>query len=345
MPELSGEQKLRIVLESIIRKVPKEEQCEKYGISEAEFLSWQEHLTTNGGKIFEPNFGRSSKRVKTIQKMGKTARIFLTLSILLNLGLITVAGVFYFTQTDKVSSVEVVKDSKFSEDSPLHSAEPDNDFSEMEEPEEEETSSLASSQVDELLSSAKDEQSLSAKANLETLLAKPLELPTPKVLSPVDVLPEISSEVSFLNEVYEGRHVVYILDVGDYVLQGEGAAQRFEKMKDAVLSSLVTLSPNSYFNLVLYWNLRETSALGKTILKANRDNVKYAIDWITGLGSSIEDLKENRNQFVPKELLYSKPLSGVVGPWFGLGVGITFDPDLIFVLAGNSAPVPINTLP
>ena len=179
MPELSGEQKLRIVLESIIRKVPKEEQCEKYGISEAEFLSWQEHLTTNGGKIFEPNFGRSSKRVKTIQKMGKTARIFLTLSILINLGLITVAGVFYFTQTDKVSSVEVVKDSKFIEDSPLHSAEPDNDFSEMEEPEEEETSSLASSQVDELLSSAKDEQSLSAKADLETLLAKPLELPTP----------------------------------------------------------------------------------------------------------------------------------------------------------------------
>lgn len=345
MPELSGEQKLRIVLESIIRKVPKEEQCEKYGISEAEFLSWQEHLTTNGGKIFEPNFGRSSKRVKTIQKMGKTARIFLTLSILLNLGLITVAGVFYFTQTDKVSSVEVVKDSKFSEDSPLHSAEPDNDFSEMEEPEEEETSSVASSQVDELLSSAKDEQSLSAKANLETLLAKPLELPTPKVLSPVDVLPEISSEVSFLNEVYEGRHVVYILDVGDYVLQGEGAAQRFEKMKDAVLSSLVTLSPNSYFNLVLYWNLRETSALGKTILKANRDNVKYAIDWITGLGSSIEDLKENRNQFVPKELLYSKPLSGVVGPWFGLGVGITFDPDLIFVLAGNSAAFPMNAVP
>ena len=345
MPELSGEQKLRIVLESIIRKVPKEEQCEKYGISVAEFSSWQEHLTTYGGKIFEPNFGRSSKRVKTIKKMGKTAKFFLTLSILVNLGLITVAGVLFFMQTDKVSSVEVVKDSKFSEDSPLHSAEPDNDFSEMEESEEEEISSLVSSQVDELLSSAKDEQSLSAKADLETLLAKPLELPTPKVLSPVDALPEISSEVSFLNEVYEGRHVVYILDVGDYILQGEGAAQRFEKMKDAVLSSLVTLSPNSYFNLVLYWNLRETSALGKTILKANRDNVKYAIDWITGLGSSIEDLKENRNQFVPKELLYSKPLSGVVGPWFGLGVGITFDPDLIFVLAGNSAAFPMNAVP
>ena len=149
----------------------------------------------------------------------------------------------------------------------------------MEDSKQQETS-VASSQVEELLSSAKDEQSLSAKADLETLLAKPLELPTPKVLSPVNTLPEISSEVSFLNEVYEGRHVVYILDVGDYVLQGEGAAQRFEQMKDAVLSSLVTLSPNSYFNLVLYWNLREAS-VWENHPKANRDNVKYAIDWIT----------------------------------------------------------------
>ena len=54
MPELSGEQKLRIVLESIIRKVPKEEQCEKYGISEGEFLSWQENLTSIGSKMFLP---------------------------------------------------------------------------------------------------------------------------------------------------------------------------------------------------------------------------------------------------------------------------------------------------
>jgi hypothetical protein len=172
-----------------------------------------------------------------------------------------------------------------------------------------------------------------------------MELPVPRVIPPTDSLVDVSSEVTFLDKIYEGRHVVYILDVGDYVLQGEGAVERFEKMKDAVLSSMVTLSPNSYFNLVLYWNLRETSALGKTILKANRDNIKYAIDWITGLGSSLEDLRENRNQFVPKELLYSKPLPGVVGPWFGLGVGITFDPDLIFVLSGNSSAFPMSAVP
>ena len=38
MPDLTGEQKLRIVLESIIRKIPKEEQCQKYGISEEDFF-------------------------------------------------------------------------------------------------------------------------------------------------------------------------------------------------------------------------------------------------------------------------------------------------------------------
>ena len=35
--ELTGEEKLRIVLESIIRSVPKAEQCEKYNVSEDDF--------------------------------------------------------------------------------------------------------------------------------------------------------------------------------------------------------------------------------------------------------------------------------------------------------------------
>ena len=38
--EFSGEQKLRIILESIIRNVPKEEQSKKYGVSEEEFQKW-----------------------------------------------------------------------------------------------------------------------------------------------------------------------------------------------------------------------------------------------------------------------------------------------------------------
>ena len=106
-------------------------------------------------------------------------------------------------------------------------------------------------------------------------------------------------------------------------------------MKDALLSSIVYISHNAYFNLLLYWNLREVFSLEKTILRASQENKKYAIDWITGLDSEPEKLKENRNQYYPKELLYAKPLPGVVGPWYGLTTAISYDPDLVFVLSGN----------
>ncbi len=349
MPELSGEQKLRIVLESIIRKVPKEEQCKKYGISEEEFLGWQDQLTKKGGQIFEPGFGSNtaSRRPQVVQKKSPVAKVFLTISLLANIGLITMATVLFLEDANQPIETQVLSETVVPSDSPLHSAQPDTNFSALQPttPEAEQSFIEPSREINDLLSSGSNAKGVQKNADLETLLAKPMELPVPQVIPPVDSLVDVSSEVSFLDKIYEGRHVVYILDVGNYVLQGEGAAERFEKMKDAVLSSIVTLSPNSYFNLVLYWNLRETSALGKTILKANRDNVKYAIDWITGLGSSLEDLKDNRNQFVPKELLYSKPLPGVVGPWFGLGVGITFDPDLIFILSGNTPAFPMAAVP
>ncbi|MDG1138063.1 MAG: hypothetical protein P8N49_00900 [Opitutales bacterium] len=349
MPELSGEQKLRIVLESIIRKVPKEEQCQKYGISEEEFLGWQDQLTKNGGQIFEPGFGSktTSRRPQVIRKMGPVAKVFLTLSLFANIGLITVAIVLSLNNSSQPPEAQVLSKTVVPLDSPLHSAQPDTDFSSLQPATAEVEKPLVEplGEIKDLLATGSNTMGQQKNEDLETLLAKPMELPVPQVIPPTNTFIDVSSEVSFLDKIYEGRHVVYILDVGDYVLKGEGAAKRFEQMKDAVLSSIVTLSPNSYFNLVLYWNLRETSALGKTILKANRDNIKYAIDWISGLGSSLEDLKENRNQFVPKELLYSKPLPGVVGPWFGLGVGITFDPDLIFILSGNTPAFPMGAVP
>ncbi|MGY8713911.1 MAG: hypothetical protein ACKVJ1_08515, partial [Verrucomicrobiia bacterium] len=33
--------------------------------------------------------------------------------------------------------------------------------------------------------------------------------------------------------------------------------------------------------------------------------------------------------------LYADPASGIIGPWYGLSTAISFDPDLVFVLAGN----------
>ena len=60
--EFSGEQKLRIVLESIIRNVSKSEQSKKYGVPEEEFQKWHDHLIQNGGKLFESSLTAKSTR-------------------------------------------------------------------------------------------------------------------------------------------------------------------------------------------------------------------------------------------------------------------------------------------
>lgn len=345
MSDFSGEQKLRIVLESIIRQVPKSEQCQKYGISEEEFQAWHDHLINNGGKIFDAKFGVSKTRVKKVKEMGKVSKFLFTFSLLLNVGWVVVWAVI--THYDGIKSKKTVSlnsEPIAATDSPLNLSEPKNNLSELEELAGS-TEYNSDSSLEQLLSETTVSSEKISSVEAENLLARPMNLSSARVLPPVTPPPELSSEVSFLGQVYEGRHVAYAMDVGNYMLEGEGAPEKFEAMKDALLSSLVTLSPNSYFNLVLYWNLRESSALGKTILKADRENIKYAIDWITGLGSSIEDLKENRNQFVPKELLHSMPLPGVVGPWFGMSVAISFDPDLIFLLSGNCPAFSVDEIP
>ena len=324
MAELSGEQKLRIVLESIIRKVPKEEQCKKYGVTEQDFQDWHDHLINEGGKIYEPEFGHKRERVRKIRKAGPVTKAVLSISLLINLSGLIVWGVMRYLEETR-SPVALAKEEQVSElDSPINLPDPTNLVAKP----------LKESQGNALLGDISVPGSPEQPTELENLLASPLELPTAKMLPPVVPL-DLSSEVTFLNQVYEGRHVVFLLDAGLYMVKGEGAVPKFEKMKDALLSSIVNLSPNAYFNLLLYWNLREVSSLGKTILRASQENKKYAIDWITGLGSEPEKLKENRNQYYPKELLYAKPLPGVVGPWYGLTTAISYDPDLVFVLSGN----------
>ena len=168
-----------------------------------------------------------------------------------------------------------------------------------------------------------------SRPNLEEMLAPSLRLPDPPSRL------ELGNRVDFLGQTYEAKHVVYLLDVGSYQLNGPHGVERLEAMKLSVLESLTKLSANSYFNLVLCWNLRESHALGKTILRANAENKKYASDWITSLGTRPELLKEGRSQFYPKELLYAQVLPGVVGPWYGLTTAMSYDPDVVFFLAGN----------
>lgn len=331
--EFSGEQKLRIVLESIIRNVPKKEQSKKYGITEEEFQSWHDHLIQNGGKIFDSSSIHQSASRSKKKKMSPLTKVFLSISLLLNLGLVTF-GIVY--QANKSSSInEIPEDLGGSLDSPINlvdsiPADPiPADLLKSVDKEDE-------GSIDELLENARVKP-LPVKGKddaIDNLLAVPNLLPAPSLLPPVEI-PQPAEEVTFLGKSYKGKHVVYLLDAGTYVLDGNHSIEQFAKIKEALISSILTLSPNSYFNLVLYWNLREASALGKTILMASQQNKKYAIEWIGSLGDTKESLKADRNQYYPKELLYAKPAIGIIGPWYGLSTAISYDPDIVFVLAGN----------
>ena len=344
MPEeLSGEHKLRIVLESIIRNVSRAEQCQKYGISEEEFQGWHDHLITNGGKLFESDFGNVRTRVKRVRKMTSLSKILLSTSLLANLSAVIVCLVIWLGGDEDTPDPALVESS----DSPLHasSVPPVNSGN----------SPGISQKIKPLVP---DDEPVRVspsnpnpvrpptvpKSDWDQLLAKPFPLPNPSTLPHVS-LPEPQREVSLMGNDYKGKHVVYLLDVGSHVLEGERANELFEGMKSELLSSIANLSPNSYFNMVLFWNLRETSALGKTILRANQENKKYAIDWLAGLGSKVDDLTEKRNQYYPKELLHAKPLPGVVGFWYGLSTAISFDPDLVFVFAGNLPAFSLSEIP
>ena len=119
MPEeLSGEHKLRIVLESIIRNVPKAEQCQKYGISEEEFQGWHDHLITNGGKLFESDFGSVRTRVKRVRKMTSLNKLLLIASLLVNLAAVIVCLVIWLGGDENPADSAQVEPS----DSPLHAS-------------------------------------------------------------------------------------------------------------------------------------------------------------------------------------------------------------------------------
>jgi hypothetical protein len=109
--EFTGEQKLRIVLESIIRGVPRDEQCKKYGITSEQFQTWHDHLIKNGGSIYEQagsNAGRSSSQAKKIRTRKVKyvpwyIKFLLILSIFSNLA----AGIVWAVWNWSVQGVEL----------------------------------------------------------------------------------------------------------------------------------------------------------------------------------------------------------------------------------------------
>ena len=334
--EFTGEQKLRIVLESIIRGVPKEEQCKKYGISEQQFQAWHDHLINNGGKIYDlqkTSTSRSS-RIRKVRYIPWFIKFLLIFSVFANLAAAIVWGVWYWslhTQEDSpLTSIvgfpasELTEELNESKNRALDN--PPQDLDNLIKQVDTFGNSPEGS-LDNKLESP--EFAKNENPNLENMLAPALNLPAP----PSSLA--LEHRVDFLGQPYEAKHVVYVVDVGSYQLQGPDAAERMERIKLAVLESLTKLSANSYFNLVLCWNLREAHALGKTILRANDENKRYATEWITSLGNTPDLLKEGRNQFYPKELLYAQVLPGVIGPWYGLATALSYDPDVVFFLAGN----------
>jgi len=329
--EFSGEQKLRIVLESIIRNVSKSEQSKKYGVPEEEFQKWHDHLIQNGGKLFETSLtSKSTVRSKRVKK-SKGSKFLLFMSTLINLGLIAFGAYYAIINDLKLEGlwvgktetpvgqppVRVTESPPFKE--PIFSAKTVPEEVKFEAP-------IANDQLDPKQNSGKY---LLDQPNSNAELFK-----KPTILPKLDA-PDLAKDVNFLGKTYDGRHVVYLLDVGTYVLKDKESVAQFDKIKKGLISSILSLSPNSYFNLVMYWNLREASALGPTILKASKENKKYAEDWINSLGDTKESIKVERNQYYPKEVLYTKPSIGIIGPWYALSMAISFDPDLVFVISGN----------
>ena len=339
--ELSGEHKLRIVLESILRNIPKAEQCKKYGISEDAFQEWHDHLIANGGKIFDPDFGKTRTRVRKVHRMSSLVKALLTFSLLANFAVLILVVVWQLYPFVVPDDSDLSVDQSVSRVSPPDVASVEEESGETEEANIVNGEEANSPSTDRVVPT---EPPIPPRSDLEHLLAKPLPLLKPKPLLSVPV-PEPEREISFMGQNFEGKHVVYLLDVGTHVLAEKETKESFKAMKTEILSSIANLSPRSYFNLVLFWNLREAHALGKTILRANHENKKYAIDWLSSLGETTDELKVKRSQYYPKELLYAKPLPGVVGLWYGLSTAISFDPDLVFVAAGNLPAFNLTEIP
>lgn len=69
---LSPQQKIAIVREHLIEKVPVSEVCDKHGISVVNFYKWQKLLFENGAVAFERKPNAANVR---LQKKANTAKI------------------------------------------------------------------------------------------------------------------------------------------------------------------------------------------------------------------------------------------------------------------------------
>ena len=56
------------------------------------FQEWHDHLITNGGKIFDPDFGKTRTRVRKVHRMSSLSKALLTFSLLANFAVLIFFG-------------------------------------------------------------------------------------------------------------------------------------------------------------------------------------------------------------------------------------------------------------
>ena len=324
MPDqIQGEEKLRIVLESIIRNVPKDQQCEKYGVTEQEFETWRETLMRDGGKIYD----EPDPVVVSSGGAGLFTKLFLALSVLANIVLIGGVVAWKMGWLGTLNKPE-----------PEIAGAPTDDSSDS-------LSSLL--EVTGPASAASSRPASPRPPDPGASVSRPSVRPaagefTPTVSVPSDPrAPMLTSGGAprFVIDAFgmkvPGRNVVFALDLSDYMTGSVQAQTRFRALKTQLRAAVSGLSVNARFNLLLFRGLREVEMLGRTSLPANQENKSVALAWLRDIGEPAENEAETRNRHYTESDLLDRPPEGVVGPWYALAAAMNFDPGVVFVLTGD----------
>ena len=324
--QIQGEEKLRIVLESIIRNVPKEEQCEKYGVTEQEFETWRETLMRDGGKIYDA----PEPVVVKAGVAGLFTKLIFAMSVVANL--VLVGGVVAW----KMGWLGTV-------DKP-----------------EPEVAGAPGDGSPDPVSSLLDDSPAPAGASRPSAPPRTPDPPEPGAsvsrppvrppsgdFSPTVSVPEnprapmLSSggaprfSIDAFGMNVPGRNVVFALDLSDYMTNTVQAQTRFRTLKTQLRAAVSGLSVNARFNLLLFRGLREVEMMGRTSLPANQENKGVALAWLRDVGEPGENESETRNRHYTESDLLDRPPEGVVGPWYALAAAMNFDPGVVFVLTGD----------
>ena len=225
MSEFTGEQKLRIVLESLLRDVPKKDQCKKYGISESEFDAWNDKLIKDGGTIYETSSQESFPSSRS--EGSRWSKSVLIVSVLMNL--LLVAGVvgWYFFFNPHSGSTEYLSN----ENNKLAEG-PDSILPIPEKYDQVNPSPELDAKIRGQIK-AKSEVSSSKKEKSTPILGLPPVIG--EVIPKVDSA-DLAREVRLMGDVYDGKHAVYVLDASLHLVKMKMVAKVFLTLQPLSLS-------------------------------------------------------------------------------------------------------------